>query len=146
MFKKFEYLIYILLATVSIGIIPNLILRPFWIQDSSGAAILSILLNSIIIPLFLLLSVSWINSKFEKDWWILNFVLIIAAVSLSVYMGFLNWAVSGDNIPGSWGINNVDRGTKMILNLELMIGFAIVGVALLFKIFTKIKLKRKNNN
>ncbi|PHR10943.1 MAG: hypothetical protein COA40_12700 [Aequorivita sp.] len=133
--ENFKYLIYIFLTIIGIGILPNLILRPIW---SSGIAALTILLNGFLIPISLLRVIKWINKKFDKDWWILNFALIIGTVCLSVYLGFLNWANWADNTPGGWGSNNVDKGTYMILNLELTIGLGIVGIALLIKIITKI--------
>ncbi|HET8810453.1 MAG TPA: hypothetical protein VFM65_09350 [Flavobacteriaceae bacterium] len=131
-----KYLICLILTTIGIGIIPNLVLKPFW--SNYEVASLTIILNSFIIPILLLISIKWINERFDKDWWILNFVLIIEAVCLSVYFGFLNWANWADKTPGGWGSDNVDKGTYMILNLELMIGLGIVGIALIFKIISKI--------
>ncbi len=107
-------------------------------------ATLTILLNGFVIPISLLIAIKWTNEKFDIDWWILNFALIIGAVCLSVYLGFLNWAHWADKTPGGWGSDNVDKGTYMILNLELMIGLGVVGIALLLKIITKIgKWRRK---
>ena len=139
--ENLKYLIYILLVIIGIGILPNLILRPIWTTEM---ATLTILLNSFVIPISLLFTIKWINEKFDKDWWILNFGLLIGVICLSVYLGFLNWANWTDKTPGGWGSDNVDKGTYMILSLELMIGLGIVGIALLIKIINKIvKLKRK---
>ncbi|HPF11203.1 MAG TPA: hypothetical protein PKW08_08830 [Flavobacteriaceae bacterium] len=138
--KNLKYLVYLCLAVIGIGTLPNLILRPIW---SSGTATLTILLNSFIIPISLLLVTKWINEKFEKDWWILKYALIIGAVCLSVYLGFLNWAHWADKTPVGWGSENVDKGTYMILNLELMVGLGIIGFALLIKIITKITNRTK---
>jgi len=64
--------------------------------------------------------------------------IIIGAVCFSIYLGFLNWTHWADKTPGGWGSENVDKGTYMIINLELMIGLGIIGFALLIKITTKI--------
>ena len=109
-----------------------------------ATATLIIFLNGFAIPISLLIAIKWINEKFDKDWWVLNFGLIIGTVCSSVYLGFINWAYWADKTPGGWGSDNVDKGTYMILNLELMTGLGIVGIALLIKIITKIKeLKSK---
>ena len=133
--NNLKYLIYLCIAIIGIGTLPNLILRPIW---SSGIAALNILLNSFITPIILLIVTKWINKKFDKDWWILNYLLLIGAVCLSIYLGFLNWTHWADKTPGGWGSENVDKGTYMIINLELMIGLGIIGFALLIKIITKI--------
>lgn len=134
--KSIKYLIYILLALIGIAILPNIALRGVF---NHGGGVWTILLNAFLIPISLLLTIKWINTTFDKDWWALNFLLIIGAVCASVYLGFLNWAYWADKTPGGWGSTNVDKGTYMVLNLELTIGLGIIGVALAIKIFRKIK-------
>ena len=132
-----------MLVTIGIGILPNVILRAIW---SDGIAMFSFLVNSVIIPISLLQATKLINEKFDKDWWILNFSLMIGSVCLSVYLGFLNWGYWADKSPGGWGSNNVDKGTYMVMYIELYIGIGIVLFALLIKIINKIrKLKIKTN-
>lgn len=133
--ENLKYLYLIVLTIVGIGILPNLILRFLTFELFAP---FTVLLNSFIIPILLLIIIAMINEKFGKDWWILNFVLISGVICLSVYLGFLNWAHWADKTPGGWGSNNVDKGTKMILNLELQIGLGIVGIVFLFKILSKI--------
>ena len=139
-----KYLTYLILITIVIGIIPNLILRPLWLIDSSsGISLFTILLNSFLIPISLLISHKFINEKLDKHWWIINFILIIGAVYISIHLGFLNWAYSADQTPGGWGANNVDKGTKMIINLELTIGLGIIAIAFIFKSLEKISNRIK---
>ncbi len=121
-----------------VGIIPNLLLRPFW---SSGIASFNMVLNSFIVPITLLILTRWINKKFDRKWWVLNYILMAGIVCLSIYLGFLNWAYWADKTPGGWGSDNVDKGTYMILNLELIIALGIIGFALLIEVLMKIKTK-----
>ena len=140
---KFSYITLIILSIIGITLLPNLILKTMW-SFEYGTPMETIVFNGMILPITLLIIVAYFNEKFDMDWWVLNYTLMIGAVLISIYLGFLNWAESAEKIPGGWGRNNIDSGTWMIIKMELKFGIGIIGIALLFKILTKLgKLKRK---
>ncbi|MBC5836257.1 hypothetical protein G6N05_15430 [Flavobacterium sp. F372] len=121
-------------------IIPNIFLFIFWKFDEtfSFAPTLTIFFNSIILPIALIISVKNINEKYNKNWWYLNYVIFTLSVLLSIFFNLFNWILSVEKENGFYGRNNIDKGTWMIINLELMIGFGILCIGLIYDIIKSV--------
>jgi hypothetical protein len=121
-------------------IIPNIFLFIFWKFDEtfSFAPTLTIFFNSIILPIALIISVKNINEKYNKNWWHLNYVIFTLSVLLSIFFNLFNWILSVEKESGFYGRNNIDKGTWMIINLELMIGLGILCIGLIYEIIKSV--------
>lgn len=121
-------------------IIPNIFLFIFWKFDEtfSFAPTLTIFFNSIILPIALIISVKNINEKYNKNWWYLNYVIFTLSVLLSIFFNLFNWILSVEKESGFYGRNNIDKGTWMIINLELMIGLGILCIGLIYDIIKSV--------
>lgn len=121
-------------------IIPNIFLFIFWKFDEtfSFAPTLTIFFNSIILPIALIISVKNINEKNNKNWWHLNYVIFTLSVLLSIFFNLFNWILSVEKESGFYGRNNIDKGTWMIINLELMIGLGILCIGLIYEIIKSV--------
>lgn len=124
---------------------PNLILFVLWqLEDESGfASSLTLLFNIVVLPLSLLVTTKSINEKHQKNWWHLNFILFCILLIASIYLNLLNWILSAERDGGIYGRHNIDNGTWMIINLEMTIGFVILGLGLLYFIYLE-SLKSKS--
>ena len=89
----------------------------------------SMIYSAIFLPLLLNYSISQINSRFGKDWWYINYILICVSIVLSVFFNFLIWGFVNLFYKEFWNIFNVDNGTWMIVNLQLMVGCGITFLA-----------------
>lgn len=121
-------------------ITPNIFLFIFWKFDEtfSFAPTLTIFFNSIILPIALIITVKNINEKYHKNWWYLNYIIFSLSVLLSIFFNLFNWILSVEKESGFYGRNNIDKGTWMIINLELMIGFGILCIGLIYDIIKSI--------
>lgn len=115
-------------------VFPNLILFVLWqLEDESGfASSLTLLFNIVVLPLSLLVTTKSINEKHQKNWWHLNFILFSILLIASIYLNLLNWILSAERDGRIYGRHNIDNGTWMIINLEMTIGFVILGIGLLY--------------
>ena len=144
-----KYLFEILKIVLLLTIIPNIFLFVFWKFDEifSFAPTFTIFFNSIILPIALIITVKNINEKYNKNWWYLNYIIFTLCVLFSIYFNLFNWILSVEKGNGLYGRNNIDKGTWMIINLELMIGLGILGVGLLYDIIKSVpepKMKLEN--
>jgi hypothetical protein len=89
----------------------------------------SMIYSAILLPLLLNNSISQINSRFNKDWWYINYILICFSIVLSVFFNFFIWEFVNLFSKDFWKINNIDNETWMIVNLQLMIGCGITFLA-----------------
>lgn len=121
-------------------IVPNIFLFTFWKFDEtfSFAPILTIFFNSIILPIALIITIKNINEKYHKNWWYLNYIIFTLSVLLSIFFNLFNWILSVEKESGFYGRNNIDKGTWMIINLELMIGLGILFMGLIYDIIKSI--------
>lgn len=121
-------------------IIPNIFLFIFWKFDKtfSFAPSLTIFFNSIILPIALIITVKNINEKYHKNWWYLNYIIFTLSVLLSIFFNLYNWILSVEKDSGFYGRNNIDKGTWMIINLELMIGLGILCIGLIYDIIKSV--------
>lgn len=128
------YFIEILKNALKWFVFPNLILFILWQLESEGgfAPSLTLLFNIVVLPLSLLVTTKSINEKHQKNWWHLNFILFSILLIASIYLNLLNWILSVEREDSIYGRHNIDQGTWMIINLELTIGFVILGVGLLY--------------
>jgi hypothetical protein len=85
--------------------------------------------SAIFLPLLLNYLISQINIRFGKDWWYINYILICISIVLSVFFNFLIWGLVNLFYKEYWNIFNVDSGTWMIVNLQLMVGCGITFLA-----------------
>lgn len=85
----------------------------------------SMIYSAILLPLLLNNSISQMNSRFNKDWWYINYILICISIVVSVFLNFLIWGFINLFYKEFWNIFNVDSGTWMIVNLQLMVGCGI---------------------
>lgn len=132
--KNQTYFIEILKNTLKWFAFPNLILFILWqLESESGfASSLTLLFNIVVLPLSLLVTTKSINEKHQKNWWHLNFILFSILLIASIYLNLLNWILSAERDGGIYGRHNIDNGTWMIINLELTIGFVILGIGSLY--------------
>ena len=139
------YFIEILKNALKWFAFPNLILFVLWqLEDESGfASSLTLLFNIVVLPLSLLVTTKSINQKHQKNWWHLNTILFSILLIASIYLNLLNWILSAERDGGIYGRHNIDNGTWMIINLELTIGFVILGLGLLYFIYLE-TLKSKS--
>jgi hypothetical protein len=121
-------------------IIPNIFLFIFWKFDEtfSFAPTLTIFFNSIILPIALIISVKNVNEKYNKNWWYSNYFIFALSVLLSIFFNLFNWILSVEKESGFYGRNNIDKGTWMIINLELMIGLGILCIGLIYDIIKRV--------
>ena len=135
--KNQAYFIEIFKNALKWFVFPNLILFVLWqLESETGfAPSLTLLFNIVVLPLSLLITTKSINEKHLKNWWHLNFILFSILLIASVYLNLLNWILSAERNGGIYGRHNIDNGTWMIINLELTIGFAVLGIGLLYFIF-----------
>ncbi len=132
--KNQAYFIEILKNALKWFVFPNLILFILWQLESetSFTPSLTLLFNIAILPLSLLVTTKSINQKHQKNWWHLNTILFSILLISSIYLNLLNWILSAERDGGNYGRHNIDNGTWMIINLELTIGFVILGIGLLY--------------
>ena len=128
------YFIEILKNALKWFAFPNLILFVLWqLESETGfAPSLTLLFNIAVLPLSLLITTKSINKQHQKNWWHLNIILFSILLIASIYLNLLNWILSAERDGGSYGRHNIDNGTWMIINLELTIGFVILGIGLLY--------------
>lgn len=143
--KNQAYFIEILKNALKWFAFPNLILFILWQLESEGgfAPSLTLLFNIVVLPLSLLVTTKSINEKHQKNWWHLNFILFSILLIASIYLNLLNWILSVEREDSIYGRHNIDNGTWMIINLELTIGFVILGLGLLYFIYLE-TLKSKS--
>ena len=96
-----------------------------------------------ILPIVLLIVLKKINEKYQKNWWYINYIFLSLCVVLSIYLNLFNWILSVEREDSTYGRHNIDNGTWMIINLELTIGFVILGLGLLYFIYLE-TLKSKS--
>lgn len=132
--KNQTYFIEILKNALKWFAFPNLILFILWqLESESGfASSLTLLFNIVVLPLSLLVTTKSINEKHQKNWWHLNFILFSILLIASIYLNLLNWILLAERDGGIYGRHNIDNGTWMIINLELTIGFVILGIGSLY--------------
>jgi hypothetical protein len=135
-----KYLFEISKNVLFLTIIPNIFLFIFWKFDEtfSFAPSLTIFFNSIILPIALIITVKNINEKYHKNWWYLNYIIFTLSVLLSIFFNLFNWILSVEKENGLYGRNNIDKGTWMIINLELMIGLGILSIGLIYDIIKSV--------
>jgi hypothetical protein len=128
------YFIEILKNALKWFVFPNLILFVLWqLESESGfASYLTLIFNTVFLPLSFLITTKSINEKHQKNWWHLNFILFSILLIASIYLNLLNWILLVERDGGIYGRHNIDNGTWMIINLELTIGFGILGMGLLY--------------
>lgn len=131
-----KYFIEILKSVLLCTLIPNIFLFIFWKFDSvfSFAPTLTLIFNSLILPISLIFITKNINEKYSKNWWYLNYVFFVLSALSSIYLNLFYWILSVEKGDGFYGRNNIDNGTWMIINLEKMICLGILGIGLIYEI------------
>ena len=76
-----------------------------------------------------------LNLSVRSNKTFLNFILFSILLVSSIYLNSLNWILSVEREDSIYGRHNIDNGTWMIINLELTIGFVILGLGLLYFIY-----------
>ena len=135
-----EYIIDILKSILLWTFIPNVFLFIFWKFDSSFGFVstLTLIFNSLILPIVLIYTVKNINEKYNKNWWYLNYIFFAFCVLSSIYLNLFNWILSVEKDGGFYGRHNIDSGTWMIINLEKMVSLGILSVGLIYDIVKSI--------
>jgi hypothetical protein len=136
MIKNNKYIIDVLKAISVFTLFPNVILFIFWqLDDGTGlSSIMSLIFNSLILPLVLIFSVNRVNEKFNKNWWYLNYIIFALCILFSIYLSLFFWILNVEKNGGFYGRHNIDSGTWMIVNLETMIAFGIISLGLMSNI------------
>jgi len=110
-------------------LIPNILFLMLSFLKIEKVSSFSMIYSAIFLPLLLNYSISQINIRFGLDWWYINYILICISIVLSVFFNFLIWGLVNLFYKEYWNIFNVDSGTWMIVNLQLMVGCGITFLA-----------------
>lgn len=137
----FEILKNILLWTF----IPNIFLFLFWKFNTVFIFIpmLTLFFNAIILPVTLILTVKNVNKKYSKNWWYINYLLLVMCVLSSIYINLFNWILCVEKGNEFNAKHAIDKGTWMIINLEIMISLGILGIGLFYDILKSVPEKQK---
>lgn len=132
-----KYIIEILKSVLLCTLIPNIFLFIFWKFDNDFTfiPILTLFFNSIILPFTLIIVAKNVNENHDKNWWYLNYFIFALCVISSIFLNLGNWILSVEKVDGFYGRNNIDSGTWMIINLEIMASMIILGIGLIYEIF-----------
>lgn len=131
-----KYVIAVLKVISFFTLLPNIILFILWqLDDDSGfTSMITLFFNSLILPIVLIFSVKKVNEKFKKNWWYVNYIFFIVFILISIYLNLFFWILAVEKDGGFYGRHNIDSGTWMIINLEKMIAFGIIGLGLIYNI------------
>lgn len=129
MIESNKYFIEICKNLFGYILIPNILFLTLSFLKIEIVSSFSMVYSAIFLPLILNYSISQINSRFGKDWWYINYILICISIVLSVFFNFLIWGFVNLFYKEFWNIFNVDNGTWMIVNLQLMVGCGITFLA-----------------
>ena len=126
--KNLKTIIIVILITI----IPNIFIGVNCMLG--GSSVISILLN-IILPIIL---VAYVNPYGEKTKnWIVNYIAIFFCCALSIFLGFIFWAYSCLEVPGGWGYNNIDKGTRGVITYEIYWAIIVISIASIHSYLSK---------
>jgi hypothetical protein len=142
--KNFYWAIVIIFSLIP-TVIFHLVMKEFW--KDCGEACTSVtsfelMFTIAILPIYLLIINAYLIEKGSKNpfSFLINLGIICFSIYISAQMHFENWVSS----VGSRG--HVDTGTKMILNLEILVGTivsVIGGIIIIFRLLLHNKKAKK---
>lgn len=139
-----KYIFEVLKSAFLMTLVPNILLFLFWKFDTSltFAPVFTILFNTLILPISLILKLRKINKKHQINLWQLNYIICSICLLVSIFLNLFYWILSIENAGRFYGRHNIDKGTWMVINTEMMIGLGILGVALIYDIIKSIPEKK----
>lgn len=131
--KNLQTIIIVFLITI----IPNIFIGINCMFG--GSSVISILLN-VILPIILVAYVNSYGKNTKK--WIVNYIAIFLCCALSIFLGFIYWAYSCLEVPGGWGYNNIDKGTRGVIMYEIYWAIIVISIALIHSFLSKSNIKK----
>ena len=129
-----KYTFGILKSALFYTLIANLFLFILWkfADVLPFVPIITLIFNTFILPITFVLIMKTSTEKYKKNRLYLNYFVFAVCVLISIFLNLVNWILYVEKTSDFYGRNNIDSGTWMVINLEMMIGLGILGIGLFY--------------
>ena len=127
-----NYLFEISTTISKLTLYSNFILFFLWELDFVLVSTISLFFNALFHPLLLIIITKNIDKKYAINGWVVKSILFSIICMSSIFLGLLNWIINLD------GRHNIDNGTWMIINLEMLSALSILLIYFLINLLNYI--------
>ncbi|CAM3882330.1 hypothetical protein FLJU110815_03605 [Flavobacterium jumunjinense] len=93
--------------------------------------------NALFHPLLLIIITKNIDKKHAINGWLVKSILFSIICICSIFLGLLYWIINVEKT-GFYGRHNIDKGTWMIINLEMLSTLSILSIYFLINLLNYI--------
>lgn len=129
-----KYTFGILKSALFYTLIANLFLFILWkfADVLPFVPIIILIFNTFILPITFVSIMKYSTEKYNKNRLYLNYFVFAVCVLISIFLNLVNWILYVEKTSDFYGRNNIDSGTWMVINLEIMTGLGILGSGLFY--------------
>ena len=136
-----EYTFEIIKSALWYTLITNILLFILWKFSNifPFAPTLNLIFNTLILPTTFILIMKNSAQNYKKKLLYLNYFVFALCILASIFLSLITWILDVEKNSGIYGRNNIDSGTWMVINLEMLISLGILGIGLLYEQFKSVR-------